>query len=163
MRNNRFTKQSFVDWVMSLNTQTLTDELKADICDEFEAIQYHPDIVLAIDFDHTICISDYPRLGEMREDAAEVIRKLHEEGFGIVINTCREGRALSSAIDWLDENNIPYDYVNCNFPHLIERYNADCRKISADMYIDDKNVEPLPEWKKIYEIIHNKFKKDQNE
>lgn len=113
--------------------------------------------ILAIDFDLTICMSDYPKLGNERFNAGYTIRKLVEEGYGVVINTCREGLHLASAIEWLHEHNIPYHYINCNFPHLIEKYGADCRKISADMYIDDKGVEPLPEWDKIYDIITKKF------
>lgn len=116
-----------------------------------------PEHILAIDFDLTICMSDYPKLGQQRFNAGYIIRKLYDEGFGIVINTCREGHALSDAMHWLKEHNIPYHYVNCNFPHLIERYKADCRKISADMYIDDKGVDPLPEWDEIYTKIHEKF------
>lgn len=78
-----------------------------------------PEHILAIDFDLTICMSDYPKLGQQRFNAGYIIRKLYDEGFGIVINTCREGHALSDAMHWLKEHNIPYHYVNCNFPHLI--------------------------------------------
>lgn len=122
-----------------------------------------PENILAIDFDLTICMSDYPKLGDQRFNAGYTIRKLMNDGFGIVINTCREGHALSAAMQWLDDHGIPYHYVNCNFPHLIEKYGADCRKISACMYIDDKGVEPLPSWDDIYAIISNKFKPKENE
>jgi len=119
-------------------------------CNQFKAI-------LAIDFDLTICMSDYPSLGEERKDAGVVIRKLIEEGYGIVINTCREGHALSDAMHWLAEHDIPYHYINCNFPHLISKYGADCRKISADIYIDDKCLTGLPKWLDIFIKIQNKF------
>jgi len=155
----KWTSNDFRDWIDGLKTpQTLTDSLRQEIADEFEAIQDHPEHILAIDFDLTICMSEYPALGPMRKDAAKIIRALHAEGFGIVINTCREGHALSDAMHWLRDNGIPYHYVNCNFPHLIKKYKADCRKISADMYIDDKGVDPLPEWQEIYDKIHEKFR-----
>jgi hypothetical protein len=155
----KWTSEHFVEWIEGLRTpQILTDSLRQQIADEFEAIQDHPEHILAIDFDLTICMSEYPNLGPMRKDAAKIIRALYAEGFGIVINTCREGHALSDAMHWLSDNGIPYHYVNCNFPHLIEKYGADCRKISADMYIDDKGVDPLPEWQEIYDKIHAKFK-----
>ena len=117
-----------------------------------------PKVVLAIDFDLTICMTDYPYLGPEREGAGDVIRKLYKEGYGIIINTCREGHALSGALHWLRDMGIPYDYYNCNFPHLIEKYGADTRKVSADMYVDDKGVDPLPSWDTIYTIINEKFK-----
>jgi hypothetical protein len=113
--------------------------------------------ILAVDFDLTICMSEYPELGSERENAGIILRKLVHEGYGIVINTCREGIALANAIKWMHENNIPYHFVNCNFPHLISLFGADCRKISADLYIDDKGLGGLPEWKQVYEIIANKF------
>ena len=113
--------------------------------------------ILAIDFDGTICMSDYPALGMQRKDAGVYMRKLAKDGYGIVINTCREGIALSDAIKWLHKNAIPYHYVNCNFPHIIEHYGADCRKISADIYIDDKCLTGLPKWKDIKKMIDKRF------
>lgn len=115
--------------------------------------------VLAIDFDGTICLSNYPELGPQHVNAGIIIRRLVSDGYGIVINTCREGLPLAGAINWLHENNIPYHFINCNFPHLIEDYGADCRKISADIYIDDKCLTGLPEWNGIYGIIKDKFEK----
>jgi len=105
-------------------------------------------------------MSNYPDLGMQRKNAGLVIRRFVENGYGIIINTCREGISLSDAIEWLHRNDIPYHYINCNFPHMIEKYGADCRKISADIYIDDKCLMGLPNWKEIEEIINNKFKKN---
>lgn len=113
--------------------------------------------IIAIDFDGTICMSNYPELGMERKDAGLYMRHLITKGYGIVINTCREGLALADAIKWLHLHNIPYHYVNCNFPHLIEQYGADCRKISADLYLDDKCISGLPEWGVIFHQIENKF------
>lgn len=112
--------------------------------------------ILAIDFDLTICMSHYPEMGDERLNAGNVIRKLHQDGFGIVINTCREGLALADAIHWLNHHKIPYHYINCNFPHLISKFSADCRKISADVYIDDKCLTGLPSWLEIYNILNNR-------
>jgi len=113
--------------------------------------------ILGIDFDHTICNSSFPELGPEMDDAGDTIRKLVEEGYGVVINTCRSNEALGMAIGYLRRRNIPYHYINCNFPHLIELYNSDTRKVSADVYIDDKNLGGFPGWKKAYKIINKKF------
>jgi hypothetical protein len=115
--------------------------------------------ILAIDFDLTICMSEYPDLGAQRKDSGYYIRQLAAEGYGIVINTCRSGVALADAINWLHKNSIPYHYVNCNFPHLINLFKSDCRKVSADLYIDDKCLTGLPEWCEIYNIINQKYGK----
>ena len=115
-----------------------------------------PKYVLAIDFDGTIFDTDYPTIGPVREDAVKIIRTFWNEGYGIIINTCREGLALSAAINALMIAGIPYHYVNSNFPHLIYKYSADTRKISADLYIDDKCLMGLPSWQEIYEIVTQK-------
>lgn len=120
-----------------------------------------PKYILAIDFDLTICMSDYPKLGDERYEAGYIIRKLYNEGYGIVINTCREGREVAIAMNWLDDHKIPYDYINCNFPYLVEYYKADCRKISADLYIDDKCLTGLPTWHEIYKLVKQKLPIDE--
>lgn len=116
--------------------------------------------IIAVDFDGNITSEpSYPECSIPRNGAVKFIQKLAEEGYGIVINTCREGDALYLATRYLHQNNIPYHYINCNFPHLIKFYKADCRKISADVYVDDKNAGGLLEWHEIYDFIDRKFNK----
>ena len=109
--------------------------------------------VLAIDFDGTIATESFPEVGTLIKDADVIIRKLYEEGHDVIINTCRTGRFEGMAQDFLDENNIPYHYINNNLPRMIEFYKQDCRKISADIYIDNRNIGGLPSWKDIYNQI----------
>jgi uncharacterized HAD superfamily protein len=114
-------------------------------------------LVISIDFDGTICDLAYPAIGELKKDASKYIRQLHDDGHKIIINTCRSGKFEGHAQDFLADNNIPYDYINSNLPHLIQQYGADCRKISADIYIDDKCLMGLPEtWEEIYNIVNKK-------
>lgn len=120
-------------------------------------------IVLSVDFDGTICEHSFPEIGKIKLDAAFYIRKLYDEGFLIIINTCRSGKYEGMAQDFLDENNIPYHYINSNLPHFIEYYGQDCRKISADIYIDDKCLMGLPEsWGQIYNLIKKQEYKIRN-
>lgn len=114
-------------------------------------------LILSIDFDGTICDLAYPEIGELKKDASIYIRKLYNEGHYIIINTCRSGKFEGYAEEFLDNAMIPYHYINCNLPHMIEQYNGDCRKISADIYIDDKCLMGLPEtWEEIYNLIQLK-------
>ncbi len=113
--------------------------------------------ILAVDFDQTICMSEWPTLGMQRKEAGNTLRLLALQGYGIIINTCREGLALADAINWLHQNNIPYHFINCNFPHVMSMYGTDCRKISADVYIDDKCLTGLPSWGDIYKILEKKY------
>ena len=114
-------------------------------------------LVLSIDFDGTICELSFPQVGSLKKDADTYIRKLHQDGHTIIINTCRSGKYEGLAQDFLDENEIPYHYVNSNLPKMIELYGQDCRKISADIYIDDKCLMGLPDtWEEIYNLIQKR-------
>lgn len=120
-----------------------------------------PKRIIVIDFDGTIVECDYPNIGKIRNNARHYINKLHSEGYGIVINTCRSGLAEADAIHFLRDNGIRYDYINCNFPHLIEKYGQDCRKISGDVYIEDRCLFTLPKWHTIYDVIKIKERKNK--
>ena len=41
-----------------------------------------------------------------------------------------------------EKNGLVFDTVNENLPELIDLYKNDCRKINADIYIDDKATDP---------------------
>lgn len=66
-----------------------------------------------------------------------------------------------SYLDYKAIISVDFD-VNCNFPHLIEFYKSDSRKISADVYIDDKCLFDIPDWKTKYEIITKRFESNNN-
>lgn len=109
--------------------------------------------ILAIDFDGTIATDSFPEVGKLRKDADVIIRKLHQDGHEIIINTCRTGKYEGLAEYFLKKNDIPYHFINSNLPRVIDFYKQDCRKISADYYIDNRNIGGLPSWKEIYKII----------
>lgn len=118
--------------------------------------------ILAIDFDGTIATASFPEVGTLREGAYEIINQLYKEGHKIIINTCRSGKYEGMAEDFLKENDIPYHFINTNLPELITEYGNDCRKISADFYIDDKCLMGLPSWGEIYSIIYFKSLEKEN-
>lgn len=112
--------------------------------------------ILAIDFDGTIAELTYPEIGELRKGADVVIRQLWEDGHKIVINTCRSGIHVAWVEMFLQKHKIPYHAINQNLPEIIEMYECDSRKVSADYYIDDKCLMGLPSWQEIYLIIKSK-------
>lgn len=114
-------------------------------------------IRIAIDFDGTIAESAYPGVGKLRLDAKEIINKLYDEGHKILINTCRTGSYEGDAENFLRRSGIKYHYINCNLPEDVISYGQDCRKLSADVYIDDKCLTGLPPWKEIYNILQERF------
>lgn len=113
-------------------------------------------MIIAIDFDGTICRGQYPNIDGLQPDAKQYIQELKADGHYIIIYTCRCGDYLTQAINWLLENEIPFDRVNDNEPQSIEMYKNNSRKVYAHVYVDDKQVGGLPTWGEIYEYITQK-------
>lgn len=101
--------------------------------------------VVAVDFDGTLCKSAYPDVGVVEKThllVHDLIRKEKANGSIIILWTCRCGKELDEALAACKEWNIPIDYVNENDPERTAYFGADSRKISADLYIDDKATNP---------------------
>lgn len=113
-------------------------------------------MIISIDFDGTIVEDRYPEIGYLKPGAKKVIQRLHEEGHKIIINTCRVGDLERNCVNFLLEKKIPFDRINDNLPELVAKYGTNCRKISADIHIDDHNILGLPSWEEIYELIQSR-------
>lgn len=107
---------------------------------------------IAVDFDGTICEFEYPAIGPLIPRAKEVLTRYKEQGGHIVIWTCRCGPRLAEAIMWLKAQGVPFDNVNMNMRHRERAFGGDTRKVSADLYIDDKNPGGV-DWDQIEEIL----------
>lgn len=112
-------------------------------------------MIIAIDFDGTMHDGEYPFIGEPRKDVAEVLQALHEDGHTLILWTCRVGRPLDEALEWMERMAIPYDSVNEQDTSVLCAYGTDTRKVYADIYIDDHNLGGLPSWKTIYKKINS--------
>lgn len=99
-------------------------------------------LVVAVDFDGTLFekTDNYPKCGNPIERVHDLIRAYKTQGAVIILWTCREGADLAEALKACLHYNLPIDYVNENTPFMIEKFGNDCRKIGADIYIDDKAV-----------------------
>ena len=116
--------------------------------------------IIAIDFDNTIVEEKYPEIGELRKYAGYYINKLYEDGYKILINTCRAEEYQDHAETFLREKGIKFHQINNNLPESIAFYKQDCRKLSAHLYIDDRCLMGLPEtWGEIYKMVKEKAKK----
>lgn len=116
-------------------------------------------MIISIDFDGTIVHDMYPKIGTLRDNAKTVINELYKEHY-IIINTCRAGIFEAQVALFLKKNGINYHYINTNIPEQVEKYGQDCRKISADVYIDDKDIKGVPSWTEIRYLI--KLKQDEH-
>lgn len=92
--------------------------------------------IVAVDFDGTIVRNKYPFCENPNIPLIEWIKK-NRKKYIFILHTCREGKQLEYATDYLkNEFGLVFDYVNKNVPENIRTY-GDCRKIFADIYIDD--------------------------
>ena len=119
-------------------------------------------MIIAVDFDGTIVEDKYPKIGKLRENAIEVLKKLQEEGHYIILWTCRDGSELEEAVLFLNENGFVPDKINDHSDRMIELYpNSKSKKVYADIYIDDRNFssycnDMFLNWKFIYKAILGK-------
>lgn len=110
-------------------------------------------MIIAIDFDGTICTDQYPEIGVPLPYVVDTIQTLYKDGHYIIINTCRDGDRLTEAINWLMANDIPFNRVNDNHPDVPAKYGSNSRKVFADLYIDDRNLGGFDTWLQAYERI----------
>ena len=61
-----------------------------------------------------------------------------KNGAVIILWTCRARRMLKDAVSWAEKQGLIFDYVNRNVPERIRAFKNDSRKISADVYVDDR-------------------------
>ena len=102
-------------------------------------------MIIGIDFDGTICEQAHPGIGKLLPKANEVMNKIHKV-HKIIITTCRHTvQDINNMQVFLAQHNIPYDLINENDPDLIAKH-GDCRKIYADVYIDDHNLGGFAGW-----------------
>lgn len=99
--------------------------------------------VIAVDFDGTLCKQAWPEIGEANGKPIQHLKAKRAAGARLILWTNREGMLLEEALEWCAERGLVFDTVNENLPELIELYKNDCRKINADIYIDDKAVNPV--------------------
>lgn len=119
-------------------------------------------MIIAIDFDGTICRSTFPAIEGTMPGAKEVITRLHEQGHYLIIWTCRTGQNLLDAVNWMLEEGIPFDRVNDHNPDNLARYGDGGKKVYAHCYIDDKNLGGFPGWPVAERMIKELEEKWQN-
>ena len=96
--------------------------------------------IYAVDFDGTLCESIYPGIGEPNMRLIVHLIRRRKQGNKIILWTCRYGERLQEAVKWCADLGLEFDAVNENLPEMIEFYGNDCRKVGADVFIDDKAV-----------------------
>lgn len=112
-------------------------------------------MVIAVDFDGTIVEHRYPKIGKEIPFAIATLKRLQADRHLLILWTVREGKLLEEAVDFCRERGLEFYAVNANHPDESVKPDqfSPCRKLRADMYIDDCNVGKLPDWGAIYEMV----------
>jgi len=98
----------------------------------------------AVDFDGTLCSFAYPDIGEPNMEVINNLKTLREvHGCKLILWTCREDDCLRKALAWCKELGLEFDAVNDNLPETTYSHLGNSRKVYADWYLDDRNVDPL--------------------
>lgn len=100
--------------------------------------------IYAVDFDGTLSLGTYPRLGNPNKALIFFLRTRQQEGDTIILWTCREGKLLKEAVDYCRKCGLEFDAVNDNAKQNIENYGNNCRKVFAHYYIDDRSMVNIP-------------------
>jgi len=108
--------------------------------------------IIAIDFDGTIAVDKYPKIGDPQLFAFETMKKLQQHGHRLILWTVRSGKTLEQAVEFCKKNGIEFYAVNKNYPEEILD-NKTARKIYADIFIDDRNVGGFIGWGKVHQIF----------
>ena len=97
-------------------------------------------VIVAVDFDNTITSVDtFPEISPIRSGAKRVINNLVTKyGCCILIFTCREEQSAEDAKEFLKREGVMFMHFNENCQQRVKHWNADSRKLGADVYIDDK-------------------------
>ena len=101
-------------------------------------------LVIAVDFDGTLCEFAFPKIGEQTEKQKELMNLLiymKSQGHKLILWTNRgdneEYPVLTEAIEWCKEKGLEFDAINQNLPDQ-KKLSGPSPKIMADFYIDDK-------------------------
>lgn len=98
--------------------------------------------IIAVDFDGTLCSENYPEIGLPNLPLIYLLKQLRGQGKKLILWTCRCESYLEEAVKWCGEFGLEFDAVNENVPETLALYGMESRKISADVYIDDKACFP---------------------
>lgn len=118
-------------------------------------------LTIAIDFDGTIVENEYPEIGKPKIFAFDTLKSLQKNGHRLILWTFRYGKPLEEAVAFCEENGIIFYAVNKSFPEEEFDFKVS-RKISADIFIDDRNIGGLLGWGEIYHHLIGEKKTEIN-
>ena len=101
-------------------------------------------LIIAVDWDDTIAYNDnYGETVFFNEALIHLLVNLKNVfKHKLILWTCREGKWLDEAVATAKQLGLEFDAVNENLPEIEQVSTLGKRKIIADIYIDDRAVQP---------------------
>lgn len=102
--------------------------------------------IIAVDFDGCLCENKFPNIGAPLVDdetgltTIEKIKMLQEEGWQVILWTCRCNERLTEAIEWCAVRGLTFDAINENVQEIKDAFDGEGVKVFADCYLDDRAV-----------------------
>ena len=103
-------------------------------------------LVIAVDFDGTLCEYAFPKIGEQKQHHKELLELLvtmRKNGHKLILWTCRgdnkEYPCLSEAVDWCRKQGLEFDAINENIKGT-KKLSGTSPKVLADYYLDDRSL-----------------------
>ncbi|MHB9054578.1 MAG: BT0820 family HAD-type phosphatase [Paludibacteraceae bacterium] len=110
-------------------------------------------MTIAVDFDGTIVTHEYPKIGREIPFAIDTLKRLQNDGHHqLILWSVREGTLLQEAVEFCRSRGLEFYAVNSNYPEG-ETIDNQPRKLSVDLFIDDRNLGGLPDWGVIYRMV----------
>jgi hypothetical protein len=109
----------------------------------------HKRVILAVDFDGTLCQHRFPEIGPVIQPAIDTLKRLQNRiRTRLILWTCREdskesqamGHAatLQGAVDFCCRHELEFDAINANW-EMCDGHAQ--HKVVADFYIDDRGID----------------------
>lgn len=115
-------------------------------------------ITIAVDFDGTIVVHDFPNIGEPVPMAIETIKDWIAMGAKVILWTVRDGKYLEDAVEYCRNAGIEFYGINNNpdglssSPKPYFHYCVDDRNVGCPMMnYDDGRI--VVDWVKVRELI----------
>lgn len=94
--------------------------------------------IIAVDFDGTLCENQWPEIGLPNTKLIKELIYRRKKGDKLILWTNRVDDKLENAVNWCKEQGLEFDAINDNLPEIVESFGSNCRKVFANIYIDDR-------------------------
>ncbi len=95
-------------------------------------------MIYAVDFDGTLSLGEWPEVGPVNDKLVNFLIRRQRQGDKVILWTCRAGEPLKDAVEFCRRYGLIFDAVNDNLPEIVAQYGSNSRKITCDVYIDDR-------------------------